>query len=345
MTSKAPPVIDFGAFYGTDQDAKQDLIARVRHACQDHGFFQLINHGVSPELQRAILEQSEDFFAQPCQPSKDYSNTNEDIGGVNRGYERLRAQNFEKRTKGDLKEGYYFGTNLAEDHPHVLTKRINSGPNKYPVEVSDPNLFRTTIDGYFDAVLALAGDILQVLAAGLDLEEDWFTDLCDTPIAILRLLHYPPQEPQTTDLERGVGAHTDFGAITILLQDLTGGLQVWNREDSEWVDVTPVPGAFVVNLGNLMMRWTNDKYLSNLHRVINTSGRERYSVPFFLSGNPNFIVRCLESCEDETLGAKYPPISVHDWLTGRYADTYGQSKEKAMADLCTASLGGVGATV
>lgn len=130
----------------------------------------------------------------------------------------------------------------------------------------------------------------------------------------------------------GIGAHTDFGAITMLLQDETGGLQVWNNTSSSWADVTPIPGAYVVNLGNMMMRWTNDRYLSNLHRVINKSGKERFSVPFFFSGNPDYVIRCLDSCEDIKEGAKYPPIAVGEWMTGRYADTYGTS-EKVIGEL------------
>lgn len=108
---------------------------------------------------------------------------------------------------------------------------------------------------------------------------------------------------------------------------------MWNNLSQKWVDVTPVPGAFVVNLGNLMMRWTNDRYLSNLHRVINKSGQERYSVPFFFTGNPNYTIKCLPGCSDSTEGAKYPPITVHEWMAGRYADTYGTSKDKAFGDL------------
>lgn len=130
---------------------------------------------------------------------------------------------------------------------------------------------------------------------------------------------------------KGIGAHTDFGGITLLLQDTTGGLQVWNNVSSEWVDVTPVPGAYVVNLGNMMMRWTNDRYLSNLHRVINKSGKERFSVPFFLSGNPDYIVECLPTCIGA--GPKYPPITVGQWMAGRYADTYGTSNEEAISDM------------
>ena len=133
----------------------------------------------------------------------------------------------------------------------------------------------------------------------------------------------------------GIGAHTDFGALTILLQDDIGGLQVLDRATSDWIDVKPVPGAMVVNLGNLMMRWTNDQYLSNLHRVINKSGKERYSVPFFFSGNPDFQVECFPSCQDPQLGAKYPAVRVEDWIGGRFSDTFGASsgKGKAIADL------------
>ena len=138
----------------------------------------------------------------------------------------------------------------------------------------------------------------------------------------------------------GIGAHADFGAITMLLQDETGGLQVWNNVSSEWVDVTPVSGAYVVNLGNMMMRWTNDKYLSNLHRVINRSGKERFSVPFFFSGNPNYTIRCLPNCEDPAEGAKYPPVTVHEWMAGRYADTYGTSEEKGIEEMRREPVGG-----
>lgn len=119
----------------------------------------------------------------------------------------------------------------------------------------------------------------------------------------------------------------------MLLQDQTGGLQVWDNLSSEWVDVTPIAGAYVVNLGNMMMRWTNDRYLSNLHRVINKGGHERFSVPFFFSGNPNYTVKCLPSCADPQIGAKYPPVMVHDWMSGRFADTYGSSEGKAFGDL------------
>jgi isopenicillin N synthase-like dioxygenase len=214
-----------------------------------------------------------------------------------------------------------------------VAKKFSQGPNKYPEHVSNPVLFKETIDGYFNSMWALAENIVRVLCKTLNLQDDWVSEFVETPIAILRLLHYPPQPPNASELERGIGAHTDFGAVTILLQDMVGGLQVWDRQATEWVDVKPVSGALVVNLGNLMMRWTNDRYISNLHRVINKSGKERYSVPFFFSGNPDFLVECFKECQDPQLGAKHPPITVSDWIQGRYADTYSTVKGKALGEL------------
>ncbi|KAI3131526.1 hypothetical protein DTO012A7_6280 [Penicillium roqueforti] len=333
MKPNEPPIIDFAPFYANDS-TKEDLIHQIQQACEQFGFFQLINHAIPTELQAAVLQHSNEFFNLPLETKEKY---NQAIGGINRGYERLRSQNFEKRTKGDLKEGFYLGKDLPLNDPYVVQRRFGHGPNKYPSEVTDVQGFRRVMDQYHDAMIELAVAIMQVLARTLGLDEHAFGDFCDHPVSILRLLRYPPQEDDASDLERGIGAHTDFGAITMLMQDGTGGLQVWNNLSSEWVDVTPVPGAYVVNLGNMMMRWTNDRYLSNLHRVINTSGKERFSVPFFFSGNPNYTIRCLPGCEDTDTstseGGKYPPITVHEWMAGRYADTYGTSEGKAIGEM------------
>ncbi|KAE8152079.1 hypothetical protein BDV25DRAFT_77992 [Aspergillus avenaceus] len=330
MAVQEPPVIDFSPFYGPESPAKDKLVQEIREACETFGFFQIINHGISDDLRDAIIQQSKEFFGLPIETKERY---NLDVNGNNRGYERLRSQNFEKRDKGDLEEGFYLGPHLPLDDPYVVQGRFEQTRNTYPVEVKDPGEFRGVMDGYSHALTGLAIGVLQMLARTLGLDEATFDDCRDHPVVILRLLHYPPQEPDASHLERGIGAHTDFGGVTILLQDETGGLQVWNNLSNDWADVTPIPGAFVVNLGNMMTRWTNDRYLSTLHRVINKSGKERYSVPFFFSPNPNKVIECLPTCLDPVQGAKYPPVTVHEWMVGRYADTYGRTNDQSFEEM------------
>ncbi|EXJ84160.1 hypothetical protein A1O3_04827 [Capronia epimyces CBS 606.96] len=319
----APPVIDFSAFHSDNPAAKIDLVNQVRDACLEKGFFQITNHGVSEELQAAIFEQSRDFFSLPMEEKEAYDKATHPH---KLGYERLRSQNFEKKTAGDLKEGFFVGRDLPADHPYLKQGKNHCGQNVYPTEVRDPALFKETVDRYHRELTLLAEKVLSVIALTLKLDEDYFEPFCHETAAVLRLLHYPPQAPDASADERGIGAHTDFGGITILLQDEVGGLQVFDAPTRSWIDVKPTPGAFVVNLGNLMMRWSNDKYVSNLHRVINTSGRERFSIPFFYSGNPDFMITCLPGCEDAGKAPKYAPITVENWILGRQTNTFQEGK-------------------
>lgn len=248
----------------------------------------------------------------------------------NRGYELLKSQILEEGTLPELKEGFYIGDEIPKSHPYFVNKKLNSGPNMWPSPQTLPDVedFQKVSLEYYYKVVDLAKDILKVLAQTLDLEESWFDEFAEGAVATMRLLHYPSQPPDSPQkLTRGIGAHTDFGTITILLQGDVAGLQVLDNQTKEWLDVEPTPGAFVVNLGNLMMRWSNDKYISNTHRVINQSGKERYSIPVFFSGNPDFVVECLPNCRAEGEEAKYGPITVEQAVLGGYADSYGRAEK------------------
>ena len=246
----------------------------------------------------------------------------------NRGYELMGSQILEAGTNPELKEGLYIGEEIPKDHPYFVNKKLNSGPNFWPSNVPDPEDFRKTSMAYYHAVYELACDVLRLIALTLGVDESFFDSFTNDAVATMRFLHYPPAAPDSDEkLSRGIGAHTDFGAITLLMQDTVDGLQVLDESTGEWFDVVPVPGAYVVNLGNLFMRWSNDVYKSNTHRVINKSGKERYSIPYFFSGNPDFLCKCLPNCCEADKKPKYDPRTVADIVLSGYRESYGRAEQ------------------
>lgn len=288
----------------------------IREACLAHGFFYCVGHGIDPGLQSSVFAEAAAFFDRPMEEKLKADKAQ---SSANRGYEPLRGQVLEPGAPPDLKEGYYIGEDLPPDDSRAAF--FNAGPNVWPE--GGPS-FRTTMETYYVAMLGLCRRLLAGVALSLNLPEDHFQAFAAEATATLRLLHYPPQPAQPKPGEKGCGAHTDFGAITLLLQDQVGGLQVFDQATGGWIEATPLAGAYVVNLGDLIARWTNDRYRSTLHRVINASGRERYSVPFFFVGNPTTRIVPLPGCLDPGEAALYPPVTVDGHIRERYAQTYGR---------------------
>ncbi|RAL09402.1 Fe(2+)/2-oxoglutarate-dependent oxygenase encD [Aspergillus homomorphus CBS 101889] len=325
MSPNAPPVLDFSVFYGNDTAAKAKLIDQLRECCHYNGFFQITGHRVPRELQQRVMGCARRFFDLPLEEKL---LIDKNRNSFNRGYELLRSQMLEVGTGPELKEGLYIGEEIPEDHPYFLQKKLNSGPNQWPPTVPDKDEFEQTSMEYYHAVFDLAKNVLGALALTLNVSESYFDPLTDGAVATMRYLHYPAQPKDAEEkLNRGIGAHTDFGCITLLLQDEVDGLQVLDAPTGEWLDVEPVPGAYVVNLGNLFMRMANDRYKSNIHRVINKSGQERYSIPFFFSGNPDYLCECLPHCRQPGEGPKYPPITVEQMVTASYKESYGRAEK------------------
>ncbi|KAF4162745.1 hypothetical protein CNMCM6936_001664 [Aspergillus lentulus] len=227
-----------------------------------------------------------------------------------------------KGHQADLKEGYYVAQDLPPNHPQVLSKKFAHRPNLWP-ESLGPH-FRDTCLDYLNQVAALTEKVLQAIGVSLGYDESYFDEFCTEPMAFYKLLHYPPQPPDADPLQRGIGAHRDFGVITLLLQGNVPGLEVWDEETQSYYPAPPIEGAYVVNLGNLFQQWTNDEYLSNVHWVINRSDVDRYSIPFNYNGNPDFVIRCIESCRARPEDEKYAPISVDDYVRQKYKDVYGR---------------------
>jgi isopenicillin N synthase-like dioxygenase len=210
-----------------------------------------------------------------------------------RGYERIGGQKLEELDANeelpDQKEGF----SVRRDSEGG---RWLQGKNRWPASYPE---FRTVYMRYFDAVGELARTMFRLLALSLDLPEDFFDKYAsdEDDISMCRCHHYPPAPAGVAKAQKGVGAHTDFGAMTLLLQDNVGGLEVLRRGTNEWVDVPPVRGTYVVNLGDMMQRWTNDRYKSTMHRVIsNRSDMHRYSAAFFCDGPLDTLVSCLPTC-------------------------------------------------
>ncbi|MDJ1006328.1 MAG: 2-oxoglutarate and iron-dependent oxygenase domain-containing protein [Paracoccaceae bacterium] len=315
-TSDTPlPIVDIAGLASDDPAARAEVGRAIRAACEDMGFMYVVGHGIDEGLRADVLSEAAAFFALPLEEKMA---TDMKKSPCNRGYEEMGGQTLEADAPPDLKESFLMGAELAPDDPRVLAGKFNQGPNQWPA--GRPG-FEATMMRYHGEMNALGALMMRGVALSLDLPEDHFAPFDTDPVSILRLIHYPPQPPNPRPGEKGCGAHTDWGALTLLMQDDTGGLQV-RAEDGNWIDAPHVPGSFVVNLGDMMARWTNDRYRSTEHRVINVSGRDRYSVPFFYEGNADEPVVCLPGCSSEADPPRYAPTTVEGHLKEMYARTY-----------------------
>tara|TARA_B100000749_G_scaffold180280_1_gene139208 strand:- start:1087 stop:2085 length:999 start_codon:yes stop_codon:yes gene_type:complete len=309
------PIVNVSGLLSPAIADRKDVGKELEDACLNYGFFYITGHSVSSELRASVFERAQEFFALPTSVKEKINLAN---SSCNRGYEPLKGQTLEPGQPPDLKEGFYSGSEIPEDDQRVKDGKFNHGPNQWPDVVPE---FKTVMAEYHLTMLKLGRLMMRGLALSLDLTETYFDGFCVDEIATLRILHYPPQPLNPISGEKGCGAHTDFGTITLLMQDDCGGLQVW-IEEKGWVHVKPMPNTYVANLGDMMARWTNARYRSTRHRVINTSGRERYSVPFFYMGNPDFPVKCIPTCLKAGQPAKYQETTVEKHYQEMYKATY-----------------------
>ena len=307
----APPIVSLAGMRSPDPARRRAVGDAVRAACLDKGFLYIADHGVPALLIDAVFAQTRRFFALA---DSEKAAVHMQLCPNRRGYEPRRGQTLEAGQPADLKEGFYLGNEREAGDPRVRDGLFNHGPNQWPVNLPG---FRETLSTYYVQMEDLCRLTMRAVALALHLPEDRFGLFCEDAVSNLKLLHYPPQPPNAAPGEKGCGAHTDWGAITCLLQDDSGGLQVWDAA-AGWIDAPPIPGTYVLNLGDLMARWTNDRFRSTLHRVVNLSGRERYSVPFFLTGRADHEVTCLN---DEV--PKYAPTTplrhLQEMLDASYA--------------------------
>ena len=294
--------------------ASPGVAEELRRACEHDGFFYVANHGVASELIAKVRRAAETFFALP----KDAKLAlHFEKASKQRGYIPFQAESTDPTATGDQKEALDFTFPIPPEGVSDAVAHRMYGENLWP---NDLPHFRATIDGYFDEMIRLGGVLFETMAVSFELPRDYFHDKIDRPIAQLRLLHYPPHDP-TQKKSLGIGAHCDYECFTILDQGEVGGLQI--QRNGEWFDVDVVPGAFVVNLGEMLARWTNDIFRATPHRVVNKSGRERYTIPFFFGTNYDTRIECLPPCCGPERPARHPPIQAGEYLAKRLNAVYG----------------------
>lgn len=297
------PVIDISSLM-SGGDAGE-AAAAIHDAATRVGFFYLSGHGIEPELMAQAFSISREFFDQP-----ETVKATAAVDTNQRGWMATGMAKMQGAKTHDLKEVFFWGT--------PKTPPANQWPSAFP-------RLQTELMPYYEAVCGIGNAVLKAVAHGFDLPESTFVNAYEKPMARGQLVYYPPSSSSDESEQRfGVAPHTDFGVLTFLLQDDNGGLQVRNRS-GQWIEAPPIPGTLVCNIGDLLQRWTNDRFVSTVHRVINRSGKKRYSIPVFFDPSPDAMVdpRALGTPDAE---AKHAPITAADYIAQQNKKTFTQYK-------------------
>jgi isopenicillin N synthase-like dioxygenase len=315
------PLIDVSKLLSGGPETLEQTAAEIGGACRTTGFFYITGHNVPQAMIEAAFRKSREFFALGQSQKDEVSFFH---SPHNRGYIGFLKEALDATKPPDLKEAFNIGLELAPDDRELLAGVPFRGSNLWPGDAE----FRDIMLAYFDAVWKLGRQLHRAFALDLKLLPDFFEDKLDKPMATLRLLHYLPH-PQTFEAgQLGAGEHTDYGNITLLTTDAVEGLEVRTRA-GEWLAAPAITGALVCNIGDCLMRWTNDVYVSTPHRVAPPKSQERYSIAFFLDPNPDAIVECLPACVEPEGKPRYAPIRGDDFLRSRLNPSYAHNANEA----------------
>jgi isopenicillin N synthase-like dioxygenase len=297
------PVVDLAVLDGVR------LGERLVEVYGSVGFGYIVGHGVPEDLVAEVFEQSQRFHALPAEAKAAI-----ELNALHRGYIPINASTdvtsvLATVTRPNQSESFMMMREAGPDDPAVLAGHYLAGPNQWP----DLPGFRETLAAYHDALVVLSQRLVEALAATLGDTEGVVARSFRPATTWLRLLRYPIRPPDAPDDLYGSAPHVDFGGITVLAQDQRGGLQV-ATPDGRWVDAPPLPGSFVVNVGTMLHRWSNGRLLATPHRVINTSGAERYSVPFFYDPDVTARVEPLACCIGADRPALFEPLVFGDFV-------------------------------
>ena len=304
MTQRSLPVIDLSPVLAGDKSGEITVAREIGAACVETGFFAIVGHGVPSDLVEETRAAAASFFALPLAEKMKVERPPERISrGYNQVGDRALAYSTGVETRPDLQESLAIGPVDVPDDPYFTCERARPffAPNLWPEK---PSELRKLMSAYFYQMEDLAAILMSLFALALGQEKHFFNDKIDRHTSSLRLIRYPGQEEALPDQYRA-GAHTDYGTLTILRGDnLAGGLQVWHRQGG-WFDVERPEEGFICNIGDMMMRWTDDYWVSNLHRVVpppvGVPAEDRISIVFFHNANYDAEIRSIQG------KSKYPP--------------------------------------
>ena len=286
LVRDALPIIDLAGLRDGDALARAKIVEELRMACLRNGFFYLVNHGVPAELMRRMVTEGRRFFAQPAEAKMAI----EALHSSGLGYGRMGGKALHGGAGAPVKEEFYYSREAVPG---------TSEENRWPLDLPG---FREVMEDYIEHMHVLGEQMMALLAETLGLPADHFAAFCTAPLANVRIARYLPEGAEA-------GAHSDFGALTFLLQDTMGGLQVFDRVTDGWIHAEPIQGSYIVNLADLFEVFTNGLYPSTLHRVVHPAGTERISVPFFYTGAHDYVVQCLPQFRVEGQAPAFPPTT------------------------------------
>jgi isopenicillin N synthase-like dioxygenase len=316
------PIIDFGPCFRGEAGALDALVPQIRLACEKVGFFYIAGHGVPQDVVDRAFAASRRFHALPLDAKLELKLNGNNIGYLPMNASVQGASTVHKATRPNQNESFFISHDRGPGHADVLAGLPLRGTNQWPRSLPD---IRDDMTGYFSTLTALGERMLPVFAASLDLPPDWFAPhFADEAHINLRFLHYPPQQT-TEDNVFGQAPHTDNSFLTILAREDVPGLAV-RLTSGEWFAPPVIDGTFLVNLGNMMRRWSNDRYLSTPHGVLNDSGTDRYSIAFFYSPNVATTIEVLPTCCGPDEPPKYPPAVYRDLVLEFYRRNYFHQK-------------------
>ncbi|KIW10314.1 hypothetical protein PV08_11276 [Exophiala spinifera] len=306
-TDEAIPVIDVSRMYSDKLEDRKAVAEEIREAAHGIGFLSIINHGVDMKLAQDVMDEAKSFFALPTERKMEVCT--DLMPDEYCGYHPMQHYNPNGWKKRDLYEAFNWNYNAANDpdFPDESISEINLWPTELPG-------FKKILCTYQTEMIRLARKLTRMFALALHIPEDSFEDMVQRPEAGCRILHYPQQET-SRDEQNGIGAHTDVEYFTIITADAEG-LEVLSKS-GRWIKVKPIPGSFIVNIADCFMRQTNDFFVSTVHRVINESGRERYSVPFFWGFDRRSVINPIPTCVSEDNPNKYEIMTAGEYYLWR----------------------------